>query len=392
MNIYWSICLAHNSKPNGKLKIAILGSRGIPAAYGGFETIAEELGSGLAKRGFEVYVSCESKGLKIKPYASYKGVQLVYFPVVEALRSVSEPFLYDFLSVLWATLRVDVIYMLGYSSIPTLVFPRLLGKTVLVNVDGLEADRRKFNSVLRFFYRSFEKLSSKIADYIIVDSMAIGVYYKANYGVAPVYIPNGGGGVREVTPSDPSVLKRYGIKKGDYYLVIARLIPDNNIDLIIEGFKRAHSPKKLVIVGPLEKSNYVKRLLQEKSDNVFFIGGVYDLPLQRALRYNCFAYIHGHEKGGTNPSLVEALSCRSIVLTLDVPFTREVAEDSAIYFKKDADDLKMRINELKIKSFIGANEKAYEIYQKKYSSEHTIYAFTEFVNYIKDKRKTREVA
>ena len=378
-------------KETRKPTIAILGSRGIPAAYGGYETIAQELGSGLVKKGFEVYVSCESKGFKIKPYGTYQGVRLVYFPVINSLRSISETFVYDLLSVLWATLRVDVIYMLGYSSIPTLIFPKLLGKTVLVNVDGLEADRRKFNSVVRFFYRSFEKLSAKIASYIIVDSMTIGAYYRGNYGKPPVYIPNGGGGVREVTPSDPSILKKYGIEKGDYYLVLARLIPDNNIDLIIEGFKKARSNKKLVIVGPLTKGSYVDQLLLEKNEKVLFIGGVYELGFQRALRYNCFAYIHGHEKGGTNPSLVEALSCRNTVLTLDVPFTREVAEDSATYFKKDADDLKMRIEELENKPFIGANEKAYGIYKKKYSVEHTVDAFVEFLNSINRKMNNKKI-
>lgn len=371
-----------NSGKTRKPKIAILGSRGIPATYGGYESIAQELGSGLAKKGFEVYVSCESKGFKIKPYGTYQGVRLVYFPVVAAFRSISEAFVYDFLSVLWAMQRADIIYMLGYSSAPTLIFPKLLGKKVLVNSDGLEAARRKFNPLLRFFYRSFEKLSVKICDYIVVDSLTIGHYYSQNYSISPIYIPNGGGSVKEVAPLNPIALNRFGIEKGDYYLVLARLIPDNNIDLIIEGFKKANTRKKLVIVGPLNRNSYVRRLLREKTDRILFIGGIYQPNLQRTLRCNCFAYIHGHEMGGTNPSLVEALSCRNTILSLDVPFTREVAEDSAIYFKKDADDLKNRIEALENKTDRGPNEEAYEIYQKKYSAEKTINAFIEFVNCI----------
>ena len=375
--------MLENIKKTKKIKIAILGSRGIPAAYGGYETIAQELGSGLAEKGFETYVSCESKNFKIKPYGDYMGIRLIYFPVISSLRSISEPLIYDLLSVIWATFRVKVIYMLGYSSIFTLIFPRLLGKVTLVNVDGLEADRKKFGSVVRFFYRSFEKLSPKIADYIIVDSMAIGKYYEGNYGKPTVYIPNGGGSIKEIASSDPSVLMaKYGIEKGDYYLVLARLIPDNNIDLIIEGFKASHSNKKLVIVGPLTKDKYVDGLTKHKSEKVLFIGGVYETKLQRALRKNCFAYIHGHEKGGTNPSLVEALSCGNTILSIDVPFTREVAEDSAIYFKKNANDLKLRIEELESNHFVRPNRRAYEIYRKKYSVEHTMNAFIGFLNAI----------
>jgi rhamnosyltransferase len=272
--------------------------------------------------------------------------------------------------------------MLGYSSCPTLIFPKLLGKVVLVNVDGLEAARRKFSPLLRFFYRSFEKLSVKIADYIIVDSMTIGLYYQRNYSISPIYIPNGGGGVREVAPFDIHVLKPYGLDKGDYYLVVARLIPDNNIDLIIEGFKKARSNKKLVIVGPLVRSNFVRGLLNEKNDKIIFLGGIYGLKLQRTLRCNCFAYIHGHEMGGTNPSLVEALSCSNTMLAIDVPFTREVAEDSATYFKKDADDLKKKIEALESVTYTRVNEEAYKIYRNKYSVEKTISAFVEFINSI----------
>ena len=212
--------MTDNVKVGGKPIIAILGSRGIPATYGGFETIAQELGSGLAKRGFEVYVSCESKGFNIKPYGAYQGLRLVYFPVINAFRSISEVFIYDFLSVLWATLRADVIYMLGYSSAPTLIFPKLLGKPILVNVDGLESARPKFHPILRFFYRSFEKLVTKIADYVIVDSKTIGAYYRGNYGIEPIYIPNGGGCTRSIKPLDSITLKKFGIEKGAFYLVL----------------------------------------------------------------------------------------------------------------------------------------------------------------------------
>lgn len=360
-----------------RIKIAILGSRGIPASYGGFETVAQELSTGLAEKGFEVYVSCESRGLRMEPYDAYGTVRLVYFPVIRQLRNISEVILYDLFSVLWASFKVDIIYMLGYSSAPTLILPRLLRRIVVVNVDGLESSRRKFNVFLRFLYRSFEILNTMIADYIVVDSEIIGASYRRSYGVSPIFIPNC---ISKIAPLSPEVLKRYGLQVEEYYLVIARLIPDNNIDLIIEGFKRSNSHRKLAIVGPLDNNRYVKQLLLHKDGNVIFLGGIYEPRVQRALRHNCFAYIHGHEKGGINPSLVEALSCGNMVLALDVPFNREVAEESALYFKKDPDDLKEKL-ELLEGTFDRTPfmKNAYRVYKERYTVDKMVDLFAMFV-------------
>jgi rhamnosyltransferase len=373
-------------KESKRLRIAILGSRGIPARYGGYETVVQELSTGLAKEGFEVYVSCESRGLKMKPFGTYKGVRLIYFPVISAIRNVSEVLTYDMLSVFWATFRADIIYMVGEASILTLIFPRLLRKKVIVNVDGLESSRRQFNPLLRFLLRFVETVAKKIANYIVVDSYAMAAIYSQIRNVTPIYIPNG---IREIKPLDNETMRSFNIKKGEYYLVIARLIPDNNIDLIIEGFSGVNSRKKLAIVGPLDKSDYVTSLLSRKNEKILFLGGIYDQRLQRTLRHNCFAYIHGHEKGGTNPSLVEALSCRNVILALDVVFNREVAEKSALYFKKDPDDLKKKIELLE-----GNWERtrlmkdAYTVYKRKYTVEIMLGAFTRFISDIEGIRPT----
>jgi glycosyltransferase involved in cell wall biosynthesis len=377
--------LTEGVKKTKRPKIAILGSRGIPATYGGFETIAQELSLGLAREGFEVYVSSESKGFKMKPYGTYHGVRLVYFPVINSLRSFSEVFVYDLLSVLWAMLRVDIIYMLGYSSVPTLIFPKLLGRVVLVNVDGLEAARPKFSPFLRLFYRSFEKLVTKIADHIIVDSKTMGFYYWRNYGVAPIYIPNGGGCTRGIKPLDSTILKAYGLEKREYYLFIARLTPDNSVDLIIDAFKRTNSPKKLAVVGPLVKNGFVKRLLANRDERIVFLGGIYEPRLQRTLRYNCFAYIHGHQMGGTSVSLVEAMSCSNIILALDTYCNREVAEASAMYFKRDAEDLREKIEALEeTQSCVQVNETAYLLYQRKYSLDNTVGKFIDVIDNVSE--------
>lgn len=366
--------------------MAIVGTRGIPASYGGCETIAEELGAALVRKSFSVCVSCESKRMKIELKGTYRGMRLAYFPVIRSIRNLSEVILYDALSVLWAALVADVIYMQGYSSTLVLLFPKLLRKKTLVNVDGLESKRRKFHRVLRVLYRALELLNTRIADYLIVDSHEIGTYYQNTFGADSVYIPYG---ISEIEPLDPRVLDRYGLKKGGYYLVIARLIPDNNVDLIIEAFKCSKSDRKLVIVGPLDNTPYVKLLVMQKDPRVIFLGGIYEPRLQRTLRRNCFAYIHGHEQGGTNPSLVEALSCRNTVLAIDVPFTREVAEDSALYFKKDSNDLGSKIKSLELGLDTSLmTEKAYAVYKRKYTPEIAAEAFTQFVTDIMRNCKT----
>lgn len=369
-----------------RVKIAILGSRGIPAKYGGFETIAQELSISLAKRGFEVYVSCESAGLRSRFYGWYKGVRLLHFPMIRSIRNFADPFVYDLLSVLWSAFRVDIIYMLGYASILTLLIPKMLGKTIIVNVDGLESNRPKFSRFLRFSFRIFEKLTPKIAHYVLADSEMIAWYYRINYNISPVFVPNGGGRIRQYKLYKPEALKFLNLEKGGYYLVIARLEPDNNIRLIVEAFKNSNSKLKLVVVGPLINTLYVKDLLRLRDKRTMFVGGIYEPRLQRTLRFNCFAYIHGHEMGGTNPSLLEALSSGNKILALDVPFNREVAKDSATYFKKDINDLTEKISLMERNSSqLITNVRAQEIFNSKYSGDKAINAFVKFLRQITEK-------
>ncbi len=371
-----------NSTPN-KIKIAILGSRGIPAQYGGFESIAEELSIGLVERGFEVYVSCESRTIFSETYGEYKGVKLLYSPIIKSIRIFSEPFVYDLLSVLRSTPSVNVIYMLGHSSVLTLLIPRIFKKTVIVNVDGIESRRRKYSGFLSSVILSFEKITPKIANYVLADSENVALYYRRNYGISPVFVANGGGRIREYKPFESEVLAAFNLEKGGYYLIIARLEDDNNIRLIVEAFKNSNSKLKLVVVGSLVKTKYVQELLHLKDKRIMFVGGIYEPRLQRTFRFNCFAYIHGHEMGGTNPSLVEALSSGNRILALDVPFNREVAEDAAIYFKKDANDLTEKIMLMEGKSGQHVSKmRSREIFDRKYSGDKAINSFVKFVKQI----------
>ena len=351
--------------------IAIVGTRGLPARYGGFETIAKHSSRNLSLRGFEVYVSCETKLFKPRLPRDYDGAKLVYFPIIECIRNFSEPFLYDMLSILYFSFKVDLILMLGCYFPVSLLIPRLLGRVILVNVDGLEWKRRKFGPFLRILLKRYAGLTSKLANQVVVDSPIIGEYYKKNFGVTPAYVPNG---VEEIHPIDAIDVASFNLSKNGYYLVIARLEPENNIDIIVDEFRKSKSNKKLVIVGPLLNTDFVNRLLGKEDDRIIFLGGIYDVMIQRTLRYNCFAYIHGHEVGGANPSLIEALSCGNILLVFDVIYNREVAEDAAIYFSRIPDDLKRKIdnlettqNDLSVKASM-----SYSLYKKKFTVKRMV--------------------
>jgi len=338
------------------------------------------LSVGLASKGFEVFVSCESSFFRLHPYSTYKNVNIVFFPIINSVRVLGE-FIYDTLAIIWASLKVDIIYMLGYASVTSLIIPKLLGKVVIVNVDGLEWKRKKFHPILQFILKGFEKITTRIANYVVVDSYNIGDYYKKTYNITPIYIPNG---VRKIDPF-PSISDKFNLNDGEYYLVVARLEPENNIDLIIKGFIESKSSKKLIIVGGTKKTDYIKDLFKITRDegNILFVGGIYDKKLLMTLRFYCFAYIHGHEVGGTNPSLLEALSNRNVTLAYDVSYNREVAKDSALYFKTSG-DLASSIN--KLESSPGLYEQmkksAFSNYLENYEVSNMVVSFERLLKII----------
>jgi rhamnosyltransferase len=222
--------------------------------------------------------------------------------------------------------------------------------------------------------RVFEVFTVHIADFVVADSEIVAAYYRGTYGIDPTYIPNG---LREVSPYPVTALKTLNLNKNEYYLVVARLEPENNVDLIIKGFKQANSSKKLCIIGNIKNTKYCRELVKLKDERVVFLGGIYDRRLLMAIRRYCYAYIHGHEVGGTNPSLVEALSCNNAVLALNTPFNIEVLGDAGLYFGKDPADLKRQIKYLEANNIIidSMRGRAYERYMKGYTVEKMTEAF-----------------
>lgn len=315
------------------MKVAILGTRGIPARYGGFETFAEELGVGLVERGHEVTVYCES-GESVSE--EYRGVKLRHVRAWHL--GPLTTLVYDTTCLWKARSGFDVVYMLGYGASPLCWLPRLWGSQVWINMDGLEWARGKWGRIARWYFRFAEAIAMRTPDRIIADSASIKSHLQSRYRKLPPcdVIPYG---CEIVNGACAEELKGFGLTPDSYYLVVCRFEPENHIREIIEGFLRSKTKKRLVLVGNNGRTSpYVQSLDKYKNDDrLLFTGPVYDAPRIQALRYFCRAYVHGHSVGGTNPSLVEAMGCGNVVIAHDNAFNREVLRDSGLFFYKPKD-------------------------------------------------------
>ena len=318
------------------LRIAILGTRGVPANYGGFETCAEEVSVGLAQRGHQVTVYCRRGNASGDP-VEYKGVRLRYVRHIErkSLGTITHT-----LAATWDAVRAsfDVLLYFNAGTAPVALLAKVGGRApVVLNVDGLEWRRRKWGPVGRAYYVAAEWLSAKVADRVISDSMAIQRYYLERWRTPSTFVPYG---ARVEGPERPEILRQYGLEPGSYFLVASRLEPENNADLTVEAFGRVVTEKRLVIAGAANyRSRFVEELRRRADPRVVFLGAVYAPGHIRELHCGAFAYVHGNEVGGTNPALLKAMGYGNCVLALDVPFNAEVVGDAALLYRKDPDDL-----------------------------------------------------
>ena len=321
-------------------KIAIIGARGINN-YGGFETAVGEIAPSLVKKGFKVYCSCEKTDYNPK---MYEDVNLIYFPIRMSsnyvLRKILE-ILYDVYFNIYCTifLRCDIVYSLGLGVNIFVLVPRLFGKMSIVNVDGLEWRRSKFSTFERVTLKLFFDLILIFSNYIIVDNNALKNYISSKYLDKVNYIPYGVNEFEKI-PWDQNKIK-WNISQGDYWLIVARLEPENNIHLILNGYIESNSKYPLVIVGDFVSEKYkdsTKEIVKTKSNDkrIIFTGGIYDPEVLNMLRQNCKAYIHGHSVGGTNPSLLEAMIMKNIIIAHENEFNREVAGETVLYFNNSS--------------------------------------------------------
>ena len=338
------------------MKVAFVGSRGIPTKYGGAESFVEETSDRLVKLGFEVYVTC---GSKIFHKDEYNGIIRIHAPYIQG-KIITIPSMNAVLPTLYLLLRcpnIELIYYTGAGSSLGAVIPRLLGKKVLVNTDGIEWKRpiirRKYLStgwkLLSIFGCWYIKLTEwmgvKISHVVIADSRAIKAYLEQRYKAKNVvYIPYG---ARQLLNSDipfereRTVLGERGLSQGEYYLTVGRIVAENGIHKQVEGFRKSKSNKRILMVGNFdEKDRYTRYLkkLRDGDSRVIFSDPIYDKEVLGILRKNCYSYIHAYEVGGTNPSLLEQMLFKKPIIAYDVPFNREVLQGGGIYFR-DEDDL-----------------------------------------------------
>ncbi|MDR3712758.1 MAG: DUF1972 domain-containing protein [Puia sp.] len=311
------------------MKIAIIGTRGIPNHYGGFEQLAEHLSVRLYEKGHAVTVYNSHR----HPYreSGWRGVQLIHCKDPEAKLGTAGQFIYDLNCLLDARKRkFDVILALGYTSFS--LWGRLLPRdsVTVINMDGLEWKRTKYSKPVRRFLRYAEGLAIRYCDRYIADSPAIRDYLKEKYGVDSEYIAYG---AELFTGEEEGLLQAFKVEKGDYCMLMARMEPENNIEMIAEGFRDSHSAKKLLIIG--NTGNAFGQYLVKKfggDKRIVFAGAIYDAKKIHALKAFSSLYFHGHSVGGTNPSLLEAMASRALIAAHDNPFNKAILGPDALYF------------------------------------------------------------
>ncbi|WP_316819940.1 DUF1972 domain-containing protein [Pedobacter gandavensis] len=312
------------------MKIAIIGTRGIPNHYGGFEQCAEYLALGLVKKGHEVLVYNSHN----HPYqeSKWEGVDLRHCFDPEYKLGTAGQFIYDLNCILDVRKQgCDVILQLGYTS--GSVWGWLLPKKVVVttNMDGLEWKRTKYSNKVRKFLQWAEKLGVKYSDHLISDSIGIQDYLKEKYNADSTFIAYG---ATLFEQPNVGVLKSYDLLACQYDMLIARLEPENSIEIILDGVAKANVKRPFLVVGKHETTygNYLKEKFGSYPQ-IKFIGGIYNIDILNNLRYYANIYFHGHTVGGTNPSLLEAMASNSLICANDNPFNRYILGEDAIYFR-----------------------------------------------------------
>jgi glycosyltransferase involved in cell wall biosynthesis len=322
-------------------RIAILGTRGIPAEYGGFETFAEQLSVQLVQRGFEVTVYAESDRGDEKVRV-WKGVNVQPVPVPRW--GPASVIGYDVRCLWHARRRFDLVYMLGYGAAFACFLPRWYGISMWINVDGIEWARSKWGWLARSYLRTMEWVASRTATRIIADAQAIADRFRRLYprGATCSYLAYGAPVVPEPSAGSEShalILTTQGLQHDSYFLVVARLEPENHVLEILQGYqlyRQCGGNLPLAIVGDNTRATpYCQVLRASQVTGVKFLGAIYDANTLQTLRLGARAYVHGHSVGGTNPSLLESLGCGNVVIAHDNPFNREVlGDDGADYFRQ----------------------------------------------------------
>lgn len=311
-----------------KKKIAIIGTVGIPAIYGGFETLVEYITQNLGNK-FDFTVYCSSRSYSIRR-SFYNNSRLKYIPLkANGIQSI----LYDIISLFKAARLNNTILILGVSGCIILPIFKFFfkNKRLIINIDGLEHRREKWGKFAKWFLKYSESLAVKLGDNIITDNKAIKDYVTEEYGVESNFIAYAGDQVRKLHLND-KIIEQYSLPS-KYALKVCRIEPENNIQLIIEAF--INLDFTLVIIGNWDNNSYGLSLKNKYKDldNIKLLDPIYNQNILNQIRTNCAIYLHGHSAGGTNPALVEAMNLSLPILTFDCSYNRETTFNKALYFK-----------------------------------------------------------
>lgn len=332
--------MAKREKP---LRIALIGDRGIPARYSGFSTLVEELAVGLVRdHGMDVTVYCRNHFYE-EHVPLFKGVHCRYLPAPGG--KSFESIIHSNLAVIDACFRgFDLAFVVDPGNGPFVLPFKAIGVPVVIHTDGLGWQRRKWSPLQQRYYKWAEWVSARLATWLVTDSRAMQRYYLDEYRAQSTYIPYSG----DVGDQpDMAAMDRYGIVPGDYYLVVARMEPENNVDHIIREYRASGVTKPLIVVGNVPyDSDYARGIAAEDDGQVRCVGGVFESGILNALYRHCAAYLHGHEVGGTNPSLLRAMHWGAPCVPINVVFHRENVGEDNPYFDKTQGHLAGLLREL----------------------------------------------
>ena len=306
------------------MRFAIVGTRGIPARYGGFETFAEELSTRLVERGHQVTVYCREQHSE----PLYHGVRLQYLPTIR--HKYFDTLAHTFLSTLHLLgSRYDALLFCNAANAIFTWMPRVWGMPVALNVDGLERHRKKWNALAKAWYRVSERLATWMPNAVVTDAQAIALYYHEKYGRDSLMIPYGAE-LGAVETCD--VLQKLGLEPKKYFLYVSRMEPENNGLLVREAFERVSTDLKLALIGDAPyAADYIAQVRDTRDPRIVIPGAIYGQGY-RELGSHCFAYIHATEVGGTHPALIEAMGRGALTLYLDTPENAEVATGAGLPF------------------------------------------------------------
>jgi glycosyltransferase involved in cell wall biosynthesis len=310
-----------------RLRIALLGTRGVPAAYSGFETCAEELGSRLATRGHEVTVYCRVPHVSYRE-PSYRGMRLVKLPTIRSKHL--DTIVHTLLSSLHALVRrYDVALYFNVGNSPVTWIPRVAGQRVVLNVDGLDSRRKKWGRLARLYIRTCERWAARFPNRVVTDSRRVQQYYRERWGTASTFIAYG---AEPVAVAPGPHLARLGLTPGRYVLFVGRLVPENCAHHLVEAFEGLATDWRCVIVGDAPYSDeYIRRLRATTDPRVVFTGYLFG-DGYRELLSNAYCFVETSEVGGTHPALLEAMAAARCVVVNDTPENLETVGDAGFSY------------------------------------------------------------